>query len=64
MKYVRTCPICGRKATKRTGKLSFCDDHQKTVRRHRTRKVYKEILVYTIPDTKIGIYGYRELNVH
>ena len=63
MKYTRKCPICGRKATRRTGKLSFCDDHHKTVRRHKTRKVYKEVLVYSL-GPGCGIYGWRELNIH
>ena len=37
MKFARKCPICHREATKRIGKLDFCDTHAKEVRKTGTK---------------------------
>ena len=47
MKYARKCPICHREATKRIGKLDFCDTHAKEVRKTGTKWVWTDVHVYT-----------------
>ena len=63
MKYNRKCPRCHKRATKRIGKLDFCDNCYKAVRRNRGRYVVGEkyigeitggLKVYT--DYLISIY--------
>lgn len=48
MKYARKCPICHREATKRIGKLDFCDTHAKEVHKTHTKWVWTDVHVYTI----------------
>lgn len=56
MKYERKCPLCeGRIATKRIGKLDFCDTHYRYVRKHKLKMVWTEKLV-----GNIGINVYRD----
>lgn len=60
MKFNRKCPICQRKATRRFGKLDFCDDHYKDVRQSDISKRRKATAVWSeryvgqfSPDCKI-----------
>ncbi len=52
MKYTRKCPICHRQATKRVGKLDFCDTHAKNVRKNKDKWVWTEVHVFTFPPTE------------
>lgn len=49
MKYPNKCPVCNRRATRRFGRLKFCDDCAKDVKRTKRGWVYKEVLVFTGP---------------
>lgn len=42
MKYLRKCPCCNRIATKRVGKLDFCDDCAKEVRKNKSKYIWHE----------------------
>lgn len=54
MKYARKCPLCdSRAATKRIGKLDFCDTHYKYVRKHKLKEVWTDRLVGTIGGISI-----------
>ncbi len=48
MKYARKCPICHREATKRIGKLDFCDTHAKNVRKNRDKYIWTDEHIYTM----------------
>lgn len=63
MKFKRKCPTCHKKATKRIGKLDFCDDCAKQVRKHRSKIVVEEKYLFSIAsdckiyrDTFIKVY--------
>ena len=53
MKFARKCPICHKEATKRVGKLDFCDTHAKEVRKTGTKLVWTEIHAFTLPSTEV-----------
>ena len=61
MKYVRKCPICKKKATKRIGKLDFCDTHAKEIHKNHAKYVLTETHIFSI--SKYPVYGYTCLNV-
>ena len=46
VKYGRKCPTCNRMASKRIGKLDFCDDCAKQVRKHKSKYVVGERYVF------------------
>lgn len=48
MKFARKCPICHREATKRIGKLDFCDTHAKNVRKNRDKYIWTDEHIYTM----------------
>lgn len=69
MKYARKCPLCNRVATKRFGKLDFCDDHYKDVKKPAGRKhrratgIWVEQYVWTLgPECKV--YRDRLVKIH
>ena len=61
LKHTRKCPMCNRLATKRLGKLDFCDDHYKDMRKthgtahRRPTAVWVEKHVYTL-SPRVRIY--------
>ena len=63
MKYNNKCPICKRKATKKIGKVKFCDDCYKKVHRYKTKVVYSDYLVYTVSPT-CSIHGWIPIKVY
>lgn len=63
MKYKRKCPNCGREATKRFGRLDFCDTCHKEIRRTKADYVWKEIHYMTISDN-CRIYAHVPVKVH
>lgn len=71
MKYVRKC-ICHKAATKRIGKLDFCDDCAKRVYREKCKYVLTDVHVFTFPSSpdeglspqKIKIYRDILVNVY
>ena len=48
MKFERKCPCCHRRATKRIGKLSFCENCAKDVRRYKGKAVWAYRLVFNL----------------
>ena len=61
MKYVRKCPICHKKATKRIGKLDFCDTHAKEVHKYHAKYVLTETHIFSFGN--YSVYGYKQLNI-
>lgn len=62
MKYARKC-VCHRAATKRIGKLDFCEDCAKYVHRKKCKSVLTDVHVFTIPP-KLKIYRDILVNVY
>lgn len=55
MKFNRKCPICQRKATRRFGKLYFCDDHYKDVRQSDCSKRRKATGIWS--ERYVGMFS-------
>lgn len=63
MKFARKCPICHREATKRVGKLDFCDTHAKEVHKTGTKEVWTEVHVLTL-SPRCAIYTHYPIKVY
>lgn len=55
MKYKRKCPCCGKKATRRIGKLDFCDNCAKEIHKCKAKYVWNARYVYSL-DGKLKVY--------
>ena len=63
MKYNHKCPVCNREATVKYKNVYFCDTHCKGARRIKAKVVYKEKLIFSIPNSKSGIYAYEPVKL-
>ena len=61
MKYKRKCASCNREATMKYGRIKVCNDCYKYLKKVKATCVFKDVLLYTFPDSNCSVYGYRRV---